>query len=91
MKKVVKLTERDLSNIVKRVIKEDMFENDLYSDIMEVIRNSNASHEEIVSVLEYITEELLDKYLNEHDYMTRDDVNDQISGATVYVEASLSA
>jgi hypothetical protein len=59
MKKVVKLTERDLNNIVKRVINEDMFENDLYSDIMEVVRNSNASHEEIVSVLENITDELI--------------------------------
>ena len=49
-------------------------------------RNNNQSY-----VSEYITEELLDKYLNEHDYMTRDDVNDQISGATVYIEASLSA
>jgi len=59
MKKVVKLTERDLNNIVKRVINEDMFENDLYSDIMEVVRNSNASHEEIVSILENITDELI--------------------------------
>lgn len=49
-------------------------------------RNNNQSY-----VSEYITEELLDKYLNEHDYMTRDDVNDQISGATVFIEASLSA
>ena len=36
-------------------------------------------------------ESIIDKYLNEHDYVTRDDVNDQISGATVYIEASLSA
>ena len=49
-------------------------------------RNNNQSY-----VSEYITEKLLDKYLNEHDYMTRDDVNDQISGATVFIEASLSA
>lgn len=49
-------------------------------------RNNNQSY-----VSEYLTEELLDKYLNEHDYMTRDDVNDQINGATVYIEASLSA
>ena len=49
-------------------------------------RNNNQSY-----VSEYLTEELLDKYLNEHDYVTRDDVNDQISGATVYIEASLSA
>ena len=59
MKKVVKLTEKELTHIVKRVINEDMFENDLYSDIMEVVRNSNASHEEIVSVLENITDELI--------------------------------
>ena len=34
---------------------------------------------------------IIDKYLNEHDYVTRDDVNDQINGTTVYIEASLSA
>ena len=41
-------------------------------------------------VNDYITESTLDQYLNEHDYVTRDDVNEQINGATVYIEASLS-
>ena len=35
--------------------------------------------------------EVIAQYLSDNDYMTRDDVNDQISGATVYIEASLSA
>jgi hypothetical protein len=34
---------------------------------------------------------LISEYLSDNDYMTRDDVSDQINGATVYIEASLSA
>ena len=45
-------------------------------------RNNNQSY-----VSEYITEELLDKYLNEHDYMTRDDVKEEINGADVRIES----
>ena len=58
MKKVIRLTERDLTRLVKRIVSEDMEENTLYSDIMDVIRNSNSSHEEAVSVLRIIADEM---------------------------------
>jgi len=35
-----------------------MEENTLYSDIMDVIRNSNSSHEETVSILRNIADEM---------------------------------
>jgi hypothetical protein len=54
----VKITERDLSRIVKKVIKENMNDNDLYSGIMDVIRNSNASREETLSVLKNMVDEM---------------------------------
>ena len=53
-----KLTERDLSRIVKKVINEEMYENDIYSGIMDVIRNSNASTEETIDVLQMIIDEM---------------------------------
>ena len=39
-------------------LNEDMSENTLYSDIMGMIRNSNSSHEEIVSILRSIADEM---------------------------------
>ena len=41
MKKITRLSESDITRIVKRVINEDMSENTLHSDIMDLIRNSN--------------------------------------------------
>jgi hypothetical protein len=58
MKKVIRLTERDLTRLVKRIVSEDMEENTLYSDIMGVIRNSNSSHEETISILRNIADEM---------------------------------
>ena len=58
MKKVIRLTERDLTRLVKRIVSEDMEKNTLYSDIMDVIRNSNSSHEETVSILRIIADEM---------------------------------
>lgn len=58
MKKIIGLTETDLSRIVKRVINEDMNENSLYSDIMGIIRNSNSSHEETLDILRSIVDEM---------------------------------
>jgi len=58
MKKVIRLTERDLTRLVKRIVSENMEENTLYSDIMDVIRNSNSSHEETVSILRNIADEM---------------------------------
>ena len=53
-----RLTERDLTRLVKRIVSEDMEKNTLYSDIMDVIRNSNSSHEETVSILRNIADEM---------------------------------
>lgn len=58
MKKINKLTEGDLSKIVRRVVNESMFENTLYSDIMELIHDSNSSQEETVSILRSIADEM---------------------------------
>ena len=44
--------------LVKRIVSEGMFENSLYSDIMDVIKNSNSSHEETVSILRNIVDEM---------------------------------
>ena len=67
---------------------DDMIKQYIHNTIETYLQERNVDQP---YVTEYLTEELLDKYLNEHDYMTRDDVNDQISGATVFIEASLSA
>jgi uncharacterized protein (UPF0335 family) len=53
-----RLTERDLTRLIKRIVSEDMEKNTLYSDIMDVIRNSNSSHEETVSILRNIADEM---------------------------------
>lgn len=52
------VSERDLKRLVKRIVNEGMFENSLYSDIMDVIKNSNSSHEETVSILRNIVDEM---------------------------------
>jgi thymidylate synthase len=62
MAKIQKLTERDITNLVKRIVNEqdDMDnEGDLRSEIMSLIHNSNASHGEIVDILEDITDEIV--------------------------------
>ena len=58
MGRIIRLTERDLTRLVKRIVSEDMEKNTLYSDIMSVIRNSNSSHEEAVSILKNIADEM---------------------------------
>ena len=52
------VSERDLRRLVRRIVNEGMFENSLYSDIMDVIKNSNSSHEETVSILRNIVDEM---------------------------------
>ena len=58
MKKITRLSESDITRIVKRVINEDMSENTLHSDIMDLIHNSNSSHEETLSILRSIEDEI---------------------------------
>ena len=58
MKKVIKLTENDLSKIVKRVVNESLYENKLYNEITSVIKNSNASRTEVLDVLKGIADEM---------------------------------
>lgn len=58
MKKTIKLTESDLARIVKRVIKEDIQNNDLYSNITNVLRNNDSSVEEKIQVLNNIIREM---------------------------------
>ena len=57
MKKIIRLTESDLTRLVRRIVKEN-YENSLYSDIMGLIRNSNSSHEETIDVLNSIVDEM---------------------------------
>jgi hypothetical protein len=130
MKKVIKLTELELANLVKRIVSEDMeenndlnghievyklykngeldkrtfysflgvldrrdkerlldyiksekeesmnesvdmYENTLYSDIMDLIRNSNSSHEESVSILRSIADEMTSERKVKRDAVSR--------------------
>jgi hypothetical protein len=58
MKKTIRLTEVELTNLINRIVNEDMEENTLYSDIMGLIRNSNSSHRETIDVLKTIVDEM---------------------------------
>jgi hypothetical protein len=55
--KRVRLTEAELTNVIKRVISEDILNNKLYNDIMDVIRNSVSTNEEIITILKHIARE----------------------------------
>ena len=57
MKKIIRLTESDLTRLVRRIVKEN-YENSLYSDIMGLITNSSSSHEETIDVLNSIVDEM---------------------------------
>ena len=58
MKKTIRLTETELTNLVKRIVNENMYDNTLYSDIMSVIRSSNSSNKETVDILKSIVDEM---------------------------------
>lgn len=58
MKKVIRITESDLTKLISKVINESLYENDLYSKIMNVIRNSNSSKEETLEILHIIIEQM---------------------------------
>jgi len=53
-----RLDEKHIEKIIKKLIKEDMFDNNLEYDIKELIRNSNASNEESISILRNIADEM---------------------------------
>jgi hypothetical protein len=75
MRKTIKLTESDLTRIVKRVIKEDIQNNDLYLNITNTLRNTNSSKEEKIQVLEYILREMKGE-----GFVTKEKVNPDLSG-----------
>lgn len=58
MKNTIRLTESELTNLVKKIVNENMYENDIYSGVMDVIRNSNASTQETIDVLQMIIDEM---------------------------------
>jgi hypothetical protein len=53
-----RMDERHIKKIIKKVIKEDIFDNNLEYDIKKLIRNSNASNEESISILRNIADEM---------------------------------
>ncbi len=53
-----RMDERHIERIIKKVIKEDMFDNNLEYDIKELIGNSNASNEESIFILRKIADEM---------------------------------
>lgn len=53
-----RLTENDLNRIVYQVINEDIYNNDIYDGVMNVLRNSIATKEEKIEVLKYILDDM---------------------------------
>jgi hypothetical protein len=53
-----KINERHIERIIKKVIKEDMFDSGLEYEIKELIKNSNISNEETISILRNIADEM---------------------------------
>ena len=81
MKKIVKLTETDLTRIVNRVVNEQLEDKsgDLYSDINKLIdyEYSDLGAEEIVDVLENILDNMKGRSHRERNKigsLTKDDV-----------------
>lgn len=73
MKKVIRLSETELTKLVKRIVNEEM-ENDLRSDIERLLYNSNASNDEIISILRQIADE------REESRRVRRDVQSRFNG-----------
>ena len=69
MKKIVKLTERDLTRIVRQILKEDKDKNPLYNNIKDLLFNSYESKESKVYMLRQIADEI------ESDMELRNDVS----------------
>lgn len=58
MKKIIKLTESDITRIVKQVVNENIKNNDLYLSINDALMNTNSSEEEKIQVLRYILRQI---------------------------------
>lgn len=71
MKNTIRLTETELTNLVKRIVNEDIMENSLYNDIMDLIRNSNSSHGETIGVLNSIIDEMQSSRRVRRDFESR--------------------
>ena len=66
---------------------DEMFKQYVHTAVEEYLRTRDNTNDVSTEQMH----NLISEYLSDNDYMTRDDVNDQINGATVYIEASLSA
>jgi hypothetical protein len=53
-----RMNERHIERIIKKVIKEDMFDSGLEYEIKELIKNSNISNEETISILRNIADDI---------------------------------
>jgi hypothetical protein len=53
-----RMNERHIERIIKKVIKEDMFDSGLEYEIKELIKNSNISNEETISILRNIADDM---------------------------------
>ena len=53
-----KINERHIERIIKKVIKEDVFDSGLEYEIKELIKNSNISNEETISILRNIADDM---------------------------------
>jgi hypothetical protein len=53
-----RLDEKHIEKIIKKVIKEDMFDGGLEYEIKELIKNSNISNEETISILRNIADDM---------------------------------
>jgi hypothetical protein len=58
MKRTIELTESQLTKLIQNIIKENLYDNDLYSQIMSTLSNSTSSNEEKIDILRIIIDEM---------------------------------
>lgn len=75
-----------LFNNLGDLIRERNIFDDMSNDQLNEAIDNHLNNKYILVKNETI-EEVLDTYLNEHDYVTRDDVSDMINGAEVRIES----
>lgn len=56
--KVIRLTESDIEGLVKKIIKEDINNNRLYTDLKNVINDSIESNDQKIEILKTIVDEM---------------------------------